>query len=156
LAEQADRFDPPALVYVIAVLEDLRRQVRFSTTARALADAAMVRLSSLQNFADISRLLGELDAGSQAASAPAMKPPTQKKSPEPAQARPAAMTPPTAPRPSGPRPSPRPTATPAEPVGVGRKVLDEVMRDPLVKEVMEKFEASPMSVEQADTSAPSE
>jgi DNA polymerase-3 subunit gamma/tau len=160
LAEQAERFDPPALVYVIAVLEDLRRQVRFSNTARALADAAMVRLANLQNFADISRLLGELDAGGPAASAKATtRPPAQKKSPEPAPAapaRPAAVSSPTAQRPSAPRPAPRPAAAPTEPVGVGRKVLDEVMRDPLVKEVMEKFEASPVSVEQADASASSE
>jgi DNA polymerase III gamma/tau subunit len=155
LAEQAKRFDASALVYVIAVLEDLRRQVRFSNTARALADAATVRLANLQNFADISRLLREVDSGVVSSPPAPSKIPAQKKSPEPAEPAPARMTRPPVAREGASRPVPRPSGPRAEPVGVGRKALEEVMRDPLVKEVMDKFGASPMAIEQAEPAEPS-
>ena len=51
LAAQAERFDPVALTQDIAILEELRRNVRQSQAGRALLDATLVRLA----LADSSR-----------------------------------------------------------------------------------------------------
>lgn len=65
LAEQASRFTPMTLVYMIELLEQLRQSVRqTSTAARALIDAAIVRLSLLDQFADTAELLDRLESGS--------------------------------------------------------------------------------------------
>jgi DNA polymerase III subunit gamma/tau len=63
LAKQAARFDPPTCVYMIALLEELRRNVKFSGGARALADAAMVRLAMSGQFTDIAELLKQISRG---------------------------------------------------------------------------------------------
>jgi DNA polymerase-3 subunit gamma/tau len=144
LAEQAGRFDAPALVFVIAVLEDLRRQVRFSSTARALADAATVRLANLQNFAELSKLLGEMDAGgARPTSRRTAGPAAQKKTAEPAPAQPARATPRPKPVTQPPRPAP-------VKANVGGRALDETLRDPLVRKAMETFGASPLAIEEGD------
>ena len=69
LAEQADRFDAPTYVYMITLLEELRRNVKFTGAARALADAAVVRLAMSQQFTEISDLLARLEGQDSAASA---------------------------------------------------------------------------------------
>ncbi|MFO0972073.1 MAG: DNA polymerase III subunit gamma/tau [Phycisphaerae bacterium] len=69
LAVQAARFDAGTYVYAIAVLDELRRAVRNSGTARALVDAAMVRLAEAAKFSAIETLLARLD-GSPAGAAP--------------------------------------------------------------------------------------
>ncbi|MDD4889119.1 MAG: DNA polymerase III subunit gamma/tau [Phycisphaerae bacterium] len=64
LAQQAGRFNPMTLVYLIEVLEQLRQSVRQTTTAaRALIDAAMVRLALLDQFADTADLLDRMESG---------------------------------------------------------------------------------------------
>jgi DNA polymerase-3 subunit gamma/tau len=60
VAAQAARFEPQQYVYMIALLEELRRQVRFSGAGRALADAAMVRLCATGRFSTIESLLAQL------------------------------------------------------------------------------------------------
>jgi DNA polymerase III gamma/tau subunit len=70
LLAQAERFDAPTFVYMIALLEELRRNVKFSGAARALADAAVVRLSMSGQFTDIADLLNRLDGGAGGAAAP--------------------------------------------------------------------------------------
>jgi len=60
LAAQAERFDAPTYVYMISLLEELRRNVKYSGAARALADAAIVRLSMSRQFTDIGPLLAKL------------------------------------------------------------------------------------------------
>jgi DNA polymerase-3 subunit gamma/tau len=72
LAEQAKRFDAPTYVYMISLLEELRRNVKSSGAARALADAAIVRLAMSHKFTDLETLLDRLDDGAPAA--PAAKP----------------------------------------------------------------------------------
>jgi len=57
----AQRFDPAAYVYMISLLEELRRSVKFSGAARALADAAVVRLAMTRRFSDVSGLLARLE-----------------------------------------------------------------------------------------------
>ncbi len=56
-AAQAGRFDPPALVYMIALCESLSRQMRTSTHPRALLDACLVRLAMAEKLADVTALL---------------------------------------------------------------------------------------------------
>jgi len=63
LLAQADRFDGPTFVYMIAHLEELRRNVKFSGAARALADAAVVRLAMARQFSDIGEILARLEQG---------------------------------------------------------------------------------------------
>ncbi len=57
LNELAGRFDAEAYVYMIAVLEELRRTVRSSSLGRAVAEAALVRLCSDVTYASVRRLL---------------------------------------------------------------------------------------------------
>ena len=59
---QSQSFDAQTYVYMITVLEELRRQVRSSAAGRALLDAAVVRLASAQNFSAIPELLDRLSA----------------------------------------------------------------------------------------------
>jgi DNA polymerase III gamma/tau subunit len=60
LGDQAKAFDAPTYVYMITLLEELRRSVKFSGTARALADAAIVRLAMSRQFSDITELIDRL------------------------------------------------------------------------------------------------
>lgn len=81
LAEQARRFDAGAFVYMITILEELRRSVRSSGSGRALVEAAIVRLAEAAKFSSIESLLERLaqSAGAspvvEAAVAPAFAPP---------------------------------------------------------------------------------
>ncbi|MDO8629593.1 MAG: hypothetical protein Q7R41_03810, partial [Phycisphaerales bacterium] len=67
LVEQAGKFDAPTYVYMIALLEEVRRSVRSSGAARALADAAVVRLAMSRQFSDIAPLLERLESASTSA-----------------------------------------------------------------------------------------
>ncbi len=60
LAEQAAKFDGPTYVYMITLLEELRRNVKYSGAARALADAAVVRLAMSRQFSDLGDILSQL------------------------------------------------------------------------------------------------
>ncbi len=60
LAVQARRFDAQALVYMITVLEELRRAVRYSGSGRALVDAAVVRLAEAPRMSSLESLLERL------------------------------------------------------------------------------------------------
>jgi len=62
LTAQAAEFDAPTYVYMITLLEELRRSVKYSGAARALADAAVVRLAMSRQFTDINELIESLDA----------------------------------------------------------------------------------------------
>jgi DNA polymerase III subunit gamma/tau len=54
------RFDSEAYVHMIAVLEELRRNVRFSALGRALTEAALVRLASGASYQSVQALLDQL------------------------------------------------------------------------------------------------
>jgi DNA polymerase-3 subunit gamma/tau len=60
LAEQAGQFDAGAFVYMISVLEELRRSVKFSGSGRALVEAAIVRLAEAVNFSSLESLLEQV------------------------------------------------------------------------------------------------
>lgn len=70
--EQAAAYEPPVYVYMLTLLEDLRRAVRSSGSGRALAEAALVRLAMAAQFTDIRALLsGQVRVESAAESASA-------------------------------------------------------------------------------------
>ena len=62
-AEQAKKFDAPALVHMIALCENLQRFARSSSNARALLDATMVRLALSEKMADVTALLAGEETG---------------------------------------------------------------------------------------------
>jgi len=70
LAAQAEKFDAPTYVYMVALLEELRRNVKLSGAARALADAAVVRLAMSHQFTDLGVLLGRLEGNDAVTTAP--------------------------------------------------------------------------------------
>jgi DNA polymerase-3 subunit gamma/tau len=61
LDAQAGKFDAPTYVYMISLLEELRRNVKFSGAARALADASIVRLAMSHQFSDLGELIARLE-----------------------------------------------------------------------------------------------
>ncbi len=61
LAEHAQALDAPTLVYMVTLLEELRRNAKRSGASRALADAAVVRLAMAKNFTAVSELIERLD-----------------------------------------------------------------------------------------------
>ena len=58
-AQLAQQFELSHYVQMIAMLEELRRNVRFSGAGRALTDALIVRLAHMQQWASIEELLGQ-------------------------------------------------------------------------------------------------
>lgn len=62
IAVQAKKFDEATFVYMITVLEELRRAVKFSGSSRALVEAAVVRLAEAPKFTSIESLMSRLDA----------------------------------------------------------------------------------------------
>jgi DNA polymerase-3 subunit gamma/tau len=76
LVKQAQGFDAVVLSQDIAILEELRRNLRQNQTGRALLDATLVRLALAGQFKSIGQLLsGQTDRPAAA--------PAQKKNPEP-------------------------------------------------------------------------
>ena len=61
-AKLSQEFELSQYVQMIAMLEELRRNVRFSGAGRALADALLVRLTRMREWASIEQLLGQLPA----------------------------------------------------------------------------------------------
>jgi DNA polymerase III subunit gamma/tau len=57
IAAQAASFPSVALAQDIAILEELRRNLRFNQTGRAMLDAALVRLTLAEQFGPISELM---------------------------------------------------------------------------------------------------
>jgi len=58
LGEQAAKFGSPALVHMIALLENVQRHAKGSSTPRALLDAGLARLALSETFADAAALAG--------------------------------------------------------------------------------------------------
>jgi DNA polymerase-3 subunit gamma/tau len=74
LATQAGKFDAAALAQDIAILEELRRNMRQNQTGRAMLDATLVRIALAEQFSSIGSMLGQ---GGPAGA------PAEKKKPEP-------------------------------------------------------------------------
>jgi len=63
LAALAKRLEPEACVYMLALLEELRRNVRYSSLARALAEAAVVRMASAVPYGSLQQVIDQLGTG---------------------------------------------------------------------------------------------
>jgi DNA polymerase-3 subunit gamma/tau len=57
VARQAGRFDAAGLVHLIALADSVARRAQHATTARALFDAALVRMCQAEHLADVAGLL---------------------------------------------------------------------------------------------------
>jgi DNA polymerase-3 subunit gamma/tau len=68
MIEQAKAFDEPVYVFMLAMLEELRRSVRYSGTSRALVEAVIVRLCMLEAFTSLQNVAEAI--GSQPAGTP--------------------------------------------------------------------------------------
>src|SRR5258706_14815637 len=77
LSKQAERFDAVALAQDIAILEELRRQVRQISAGRALLDATLVRLALSGQLTSVADLMARVDGGATAGAISAT--PVQKK-----------------------------------------------------------------------------
>jgi len=64
---QAQSFDAPGLLHMIALCESVASRLRNTATPRALLDALIVRLAMAESFADVSALLGAAPPASRAA-----------------------------------------------------------------------------------------
>jgi DNA polymerase-3 subunit gamma/tau len=165
--ELAKRFSVPALVQAVAILQRLSYNVRASSLARAMTEAAVVRLAEADKFVDPQSLLGLLEgsppsgaagtgagaAGARAGSAAAGRRDVA------AFARPASASGGNSPRPVGsPSPaapartapqSPAPSAAEAPPPRKARSADDlkglstaerqEIQNDPAVREALRLF-----------------
>ncbi len=89
-ARLAGRFELSQYVQMIAMLEELRRNVRFSGAGRALTDALMVRMAHMHAWAPIEQLLGRLPAAAPDAVEKKKPPPPVARRPEPREQRVAA------------------------------------------------------------------
>jgi len=169
LAKQAACFDGPTYVYMITLLEELKRSVRFSGAARALADAAVVRLAMSRSFSDISGLLSQLDKdGASTRASPPAKPSVrapedQKKNDR--EARPVTSSSPTdreppaspvepvAPRTTADRPSASPPRAQTAADTLSSAEWQRVEDDPLVRRVQEAVDGRITNVRRADKTA---
>jgi len=69
LSEQCQKFDAASYVYMIALLEQVRRQLQTGGASRAILDAAMVRLAMSSAFMRIDELVSRVDQRSATAGA---------------------------------------------------------------------------------------
>ncbi|MFQ6047954.1 MAG: hypothetical protein ACE5K7_01140 [Phycisphaerae bacterium] len=150
MLEQFDRFDAATYVYMITVLEELGRNVRFSASGRALIDAAIVRLAQANRFCSIESLLARLGQTDRTIESPARQP-----------AETAAQATPITPEPSHTRPQPRrkldppdrtvslPSSTASEPARLDRRDLQAALSQPLVRKALEIFDGTLVQVRRA-------
>ncbi len=146
---QCSAFDAPTYVFMITLLEELRRQVRSSAAGRALTDAAVVRLASAANFSAIEDVLDQLRGG---AGAPAQAGGGES---GPSKVRPPAQgfaEPPS--RRSVPVRSQPPATPPAVPEKVGSAEINAARQDPLVREALTLLEGTLVNVGRAIRPAP--
>ncbi len=61
VGELAGRFTMPTLVHALAVLDQAGRNLRGSSVARALAEAALVRLADAEKFVDVASLVERIE-----------------------------------------------------------------------------------------------
>ena len=135
LAGQASRFDGPAYVYMIALVQELRRAVKFSAAARPLLDAAVVRLALSEQFSDLKTALASL--GSVPPATPEREKAARADRPATGGAEPsgsARTTPQTRRRPAARVPAPEPR--------INSEAKQKVMADPAVRRAMDLFDGS--------------
>lgn len=164
LVQQAGRIDAAGYVYRIALLEEIRRQVKSSSAPRPLIDAAAVRLALAASFCRIDDLLARIDGDAPAetaapkknierpavAAAAASQPvPTGRAASLAAGLAKSSLEPPAQTAEKAARPAPpRPQATSAD--------RQRVMQSPLVRKVIEMTQGTLAEVRMASRQQPSD
>ncbi|HWL93025.1 MAG TPA: hypothetical protein VNT79_05790, partial [Phycisphaerae bacterium] len=69
LAAQCRKFDSGAYVYMISMLEELRRSTKSNSSGRALVEAAIIRMADASNFSSVETLLSYVGNGAPAGGA---------------------------------------------------------------------------------------
>jgi DNA polymerase-3 subunit gamma/tau len=135
--QQAQHFDAPGLVYMIALCENLQRSARASSHPRALLDATIVRLALAEKMADVTALLRQSGGRSAGGGVPPARPVApgvrpappgeqKKKSLDPEPSAPSARPIPAAtPVAAAPVPSPPAAPPPTDPAAIWSAVLDQ-------------------------------
>lgn len=175
LVEQCKKFDSGAYVYMISVLEELRERVKRSGQARALIEAAIIRLAEAAKFSSIEALLGQVRAGGavatptaavpQSTQQPVTPPPTGRPMTNPrpesssSAAKPMQSTPSPRPYAAAPAPMPSTTASSAQPVRrpTSRTTQDDLRAaraEPIVQQALELFGGNIVEARREDRGAP--
>ena len=169
----SERFEPETYVTMIAVLEELRRNVRFSALGRALLEAAIVRLASAVGYRSIQAVLDELNAGGTGSGgqenprppAPTREPAAHRTKPPATPGTPRRRNQSTSPSPA-PAPAantePKPQTTPAPSGGarpgkpVSQDDVDQARSEPLVQQAMDLFGGTLVNVERVRSPEPTD
>jgi DNA polymerase III subunit gamma/tau len=144
-AELAGRFSAPALVQAVAILQRLAFHVRSSSLARALTEAAIVRLAEADKFVDPQSLLEALEGGAAAQGAGAkptggVQTVARHAAPTASAARGPATAPPAAPAAASSAALPPRRARSAEELkGLSTAEKQEIQKDPAIREAMRLF-----------------
>ena len=126
LLEQGAKLDVPTVVFFISVFEELGRSIRFSSSARALCEAAIVRLAARENFVSTEAIIGLLQSG-RSGSGPASR---TKAGPSPQHKRPPAKAP----------------TTPSPKRRVPKEAVEKSKNNPLVSKTLQMFGGVVMNV----------
>jgi DNA polymerase-3 subunit gamma/tau len=168
--ELAQAYELSQYVQMIGLLEELRRQVRFSGAGRALLDAGMVRLAKFAEWAPIEAVLAG-EVAESAASGSASGASKKKELSAPVKPREQTATaggngqPAASPKPSlnpprtGSAPAQKPASedalaesasAPVEQVApISTAMRRSIARDPLVDQILEMFDGKIVNIEQA-------
>ncbi len=135
LIKQTAGLDVATIVFFITVLEELSRAMRFSSSARALCEAGLVRLAGRENFISTEAIIGLLES----AQSPPLRSsgPNQKVSQKPKAAQP--QTHKTTP------------AKPPPPRRASKEAVDASKRNPMVTKTVEMFNGVIMDVSENNT-----
>ncbi len=140
---QAARFDAATYVYMISLMEEVRRTVKSSIASRAIVDAAVVRMALAKNFSNIDELISKLESAApeQAQSAPPPRTAQRRMAAPPPQRAAADTT----------RPAPVPAAPSRSSVSSEDKA--KVLRDPNIEHAMDLFDGVLQNVQRVSPSA---
>ena len=131
LLEQSAGLNVPTVIFFITVFEELVRAIRFSSSARALCEAAMVRLAAREKFVSTEEMIGLLESGpSGGGSSPRTKP-----NPSPEHKKPPAKAP----------------TTPATGRRVPKEAVEKSKNNPLVSKTLQMFGGVVMNVSEKQT-----
>jgi len=169
------RFEPEAYVTMIAVLEELRRNVRFSALGRPLLEAAIVRLASAVGYRSIQALLDELNAGgtgsggqvnlrppapTRESTAGRAEPPAAGGAPRRRNKKSAPPPPPSSAPAANTEPKPKTTPAPAGGARPGKPVsqddVDQARSEPLVQRALDLFGGTLVNVERVRGPGPAD
>jgi DNA polymerase-3 subunit gamma/tau len=163
IAELAKKFTTPALVQAVAVLQNASRSVRGSSVARALVEAAVVRLAEAEKFVDPASLVERLEqlaaggaiggqkkkpVGNTAAKAPApANRATRSAAPSTGHAPPSPVSNGSQSPDGSPEPVPPPRSKP-----LSSEQRQQVQQDPAVSQTLSLFEGDLIDVRRVEAS----